>query len=197
MTPGFDRLGIAASQKGRSRPFHWSAWLNTGSDSGLKTRVPRTGQGRLRIRFLQWMLFGVMVLSTTVASAEATNTLAVPAPAPVVPDIGLSFLRVMGALAIVLALFLGGVWLFRNWQRVMIRGGRMPKLNVLEARSLGGRQSIYVVAYEQERFLLASSPNGVNFLSHLPASSETSSLPEGTAAAPSFAQALTQVLKGK
>ena len=38
-------------------------------------------------------------------------------------------------------------------------------MNVLETRSLGGRQAIYVIGYEQERFLIASSPAGVNFLS--------------------------------
>ncbi len=114
--------------------------------------------------------------------------------------------RVVGALALVIAIFLGGVWLFRNWQRLVVQRGRAPKLNVLETRSLGGRQAIYVVAYDQERFLLSSSPNGVNLLSHLPAvdaelpNTVNAVLRGGTVdAGPkiSFAQTLMQMLKTK
>ncbi|HZL41758.1 MAG TPA: flagellar biosynthetic protein FliO [Verrucomicrobiae bacterium] len=112
------------------------------------------------------------------------------------PDAGLSLLRVMGALAVVLAIFLGGVWLFRNWQRLVIQRGRAPKLNVLEVRSLGGRHALYVVGYEEERFLIASSPAGVHLVSQLengvqlPA--QTNSVAES-----SFGQTLSRVLKGK
>ena len=143
-----------------------------------------------------WLFIFLFTLS---AAAQTTNSTAPSAISPALPtpDIGISLLRVMGALALVLGVFLAGVWLFRNWQRLAVRRGRAPKLNVLEIRSLGGRQSIYVVGYEQERFLLASSPAGVNFLTHLPgASNEETSTP---AAKPqmSFSQALAQVLKGK
>ncbi len=129
------------------------------------------------------------------ALAEGTNSLSSPA-ATQWPDVGVSLIRVLGALALVLGIFLGGVWLFRNWQRLALQRGRAPKLNVLEVRSLGGRHALYVVAYEQERFLLASSPNGVNLVSHLQPGEEP---PPGTGAAPqpSFAQALRQTLKGK
>jgi len=129
------------------------------------------------------------------AFAESTNTLANPGLTNSLPDVGLSLVRVLGALALVLAIFLGGVWLFRNWQRLAIRRGHAPKLNVLEVRSLGGRHALYVVAYENERFLLAASPAGVNLVSHLQPGEDT---PPGTGAPqPSFAQALTQTLKGK
>ena len=133
------------------------------------------------------------------AFAETTNSAAAPVinPALSTPDVGASLLRVMGALALVLGLFLAGVWLFRNWQRLTVQRGRAPKLNVLEVRSLGGRQAIYVVGYEQERFLLASSPAGVNFLTHLPsAGNEDESAAEAKPNLP-FSQALARVLKGK
>ena len=133
------------------------------------------------------------------AFAQTTNSAAASSfnPAMPAPDIGASLLRVMGALALVLGIFLAGVWLFRNWQRLAVQRGRAPKLNVLEIRSLGGRQSIYVVGYEQERFLLASSPAGVNFLTHLPsASNEETNATEAKPQMP-FSQALAQVLKGK
>jgi len=130
--------------------------------------------------------------------AETTNSAAASSfsPALSTPDLGMSLLRVTGALALVIGIFLAGVWLLRNWQRLAVRRGRAPKLNVLEIRSLGGRQSIYVVGYEQERFLLASSPAGVNFLTHLPAASGELESAEMKPAIP-FSQALAQVLKGK
>jgi flagellar biogenesis protein FliO len=132
------------------------------------------------------------------AFAQTTNTVATPLVAPTLPDASVSFIRVIGALALVIGLFLGGVWFFKNWQRLAVHRGRAPKLNVLETRSLGGRQAIYVVGYNQERFLIASSPSGVNLLSHLPSATEgeADTNPKGSPA-PSFAQALTQVLKGK
>jgi len=104
-------------------------------------------------------------------------------------------LRVLGALALVIGLFLGGVWLYRNWQRLPSQHGRAPRLNVLETRSLGGRQALYVVGYEQERFLIASSPAGVNLLSHLPGAENEP--PVTATLAPSFAAALAHLLKGK
>jgi len=135
---------------------------------------------------------GLLLLSLN-GAAQSTNPMSLPAP---MPDVGLSLLRVLGALAVVLAVFLGGVWLFRNWQRLVIHRGRSPRLNVLEVRSLGGRHALYVIGYEQERFLVASSPAGVSLVSHL-----QSADPDGPAevnpAAASFAQTLVQTLKGK
>jgi flagellar biogenesis protein FliO len=131
------------------------------------------------------------------AFAETTNAAAV-VMAPNLPDVGASLLRVFGALGLVIGLFLGGVWLFRNWQRLALRrGGNVPRLNVLEVRSLGGRHALYVVGYEQERFLLASSPAGINLLSHLPSADEVAPTSEAPAQSVSFPQALAQMLKGK
>jgi flagellar biogenesis protein FliO len=142
-----------------------------------------------------WMLPFFFALT---ANAQTTNSVAAPLVAPSLPDASVSFIRVIGALALVIGLFLGGVWLFRNWQRLAVQRGHAPKLNILETRSLGGRHAIYVVGYNQERFLISSSPGGVNFLSHLPGTTEAE--PDAIAKnspTPSFAQALTQVLKGK
>lgn len=131
------------------------------------------------------------------AGAE-TNSAAAPLVAPSLPDAGVSFLRVMGALALVIGIFLGGVWLFKNWQRLAIQRGRAPKLNVLESRSIGGRHAIYVVGYEQERFLISSSPGGVNMLSHLPTAAENeTNITVGNPSVPTFTQALAHVLKAK
>jgi flagellar biogenesis protein FliO len=71
-------------------------------------------------------------------------------------------------------------------------------LNILESRSLGARQAVFVVAYEQQRFLVAASPAGVSLLSHLPETDPgtADTLPPAAGRMP-FGQALAQVLKRK
>jgi len=126
--------------------------------------------------------------------AETTNSLAAPA----LPDTTTSLLRVVGALALVIGLFLGGAWLFKNWRQLALPHGQLPKLNILETRSLGARQAIFVVAYEKQRFLVAASPAGVNLVSHLPDAEVVETEAAGKPAGPMpFAQALAQVLKRK
>jgi flagellar biogenesis protein FliO len=134
-------------------------------------------------------------LATGKAVAQTNN----PAPASLpFPDASASLFRVMGALALVLGLFLAGVWLFKNWQRLAIPRSRQPRLNVLETRSLGNRQAVFVVAYDRQRFLVATSAAGVNLLSHLPdADAGEAESVEKTAGPMSFSQALAQVLKRK
>ena len=142
---------------------------------------------------------GVVAASSLLPSAfaQATNSVAaLPVIAPALPEVGPSVLRVLGALALVIGIFLGGVWLFRNWQRIDLQRGNKPKLNIVETRSLGGRQALYVVGYEQGRFLIASSPAGVSLLSHLPDAAVEEASPAGKPSA-AFAQALVQMLKRK
>jgi flagellar biosynthetic protein FliO len=159
------------------------------------TLTPRSST----LRSLYSLSFAILLAAAFSACAETTNTAStlLPPSLPSLPNAGPSLLRVLGALAIVLGLFLAAVWLFRNGRSLAFRRGRAPRLNVIESRSLGGRHAIYVVAYEQQRFLLGSTPAGINLLSHLPAASED---PDGTGDGPaaglSFAQALSQVLRG-
>ena len=141
-----------------------------------------------------WLAATFLMLPS--AFGETTNLVAVPPLAPPLPDLGPSVIRVIGALALVIAIFLGGVWLFRNWQRLTQQRGRVPKLNVLETRSLGGRQALYVIGYEQSRFLITASPAGVNLLSHLPDAGAEEAAAEAKNP-PSFSLALAQMLKGK
>ena len=141
------------------------------------------------------MLFGLVALPTFAQTIGGTNFASLPAGA--VPDAGSSILRVIGALLLVTAIFLGGVWLVRNWQRLAIRKGAAPKLNVLEVKSLGQRQALFVVGYQQQRMLLASSPAGVTLLSHLPGVEENTDEDEAPAPRVSFVDAFQQVLNGK
>jgi flagellar biogenesis protein FliO len=108
----------------------------------------------------------VVLVGTGSASAgiEATP----PAVQLAGPSLFFSLVRVFGALALVFALFLAAIWFFRNWQRLTLARGTAPRLNVLEVKSLGPRHALYVVGYEEQRFLLSSAPGGVALLTSLP-----------------------------
>lgn len=109
---------------------------------------------------------GAAVLQTS-ALAFAAEPAAVAAQPTGTGDLWFALFRMIGALALVLALFAGGLWLARRFP--VLRAGRSaPKLTILEARSLGQRQALYVIAYEQERLLIATSPAGVTLLTQLP-----------------------------
>ena len=126
--------------------------------------------------------------------AQATNTLALHSD---LPAVGLSAIRALGALALVLAVFFGGVWLFRNGQRLAWRKTGVPRLAILESRPLGNRFALYVVGYDQQRMLIGSSPAGINLLSQLPPAAESQSEPIAPAKAASFTQCLQKVLRQK
>jgi flagellar biosynthetic protein FliO len=144
------------------------------------------------------IVWAAVLLPACSYAASSTNIFSTPLTAPSLPDAGPSLLRVLGALALVLGLFLGGAWLVRNGRLSAFGRSRSAKLNVLETRSLGARQAIYVVAYGQERFLIGSTPAGINLLSHLAPTSETEAdIQTQPATNLSFSQALTQVLRGQ
>jgi flagellar biogenesis protein FliO len=162
----------------------------------------RTNSDRLSLRrHLPTVLLGVFVL-TVLAVATVSAQSVLPAKEPVAPElpgsaaVAFSLFRVLGALAIVLAVFFGGLWLFRNWQRVLVRNGRPPRLNILELKSLGQRQALYVVGYERQRMLIASSPAGITMLTNLSASDVNTAEEESTLK-PSFTDALRQAIQRK
>lgn len=146
----------------------------------------------------------VVLLGTLAGHAAETNTSlliggALPAPAPEF-DAGSSVVRLFGALLLVVALFLGGVWLFRNWQKVVQQRRGGTRLDVVEVRSLGNRQSLVVVGYGSQRLLLGATPTGISLLTHLPADeSEPGSEPAPAPAprAPGFVEAFQQVIAGR
>lgn len=143
------------------------------------------GCHRVRAATCGWLLGGAVS-----ALGQTTN---LPA-APPLPDATFSVLRVLGALALVLAVFFAGLWLFRNWQRFVGRTGRAPKLAVLEVKAVGNRHSLYVVGYERQRLLLASSPTGITLVSQLPEAVADQAL---SPSQPGFAETLQHVLNRK
>lgn len=106
-----------------------------------------------------WLAAGVC------AFAQNTNLTVETAP---LPDVSGSVVRVFGALALVLALFLGGVWLFKNWQRFGRFKGRPAKLSVLEVRTMDNRHTLYLIGYQRQRMLVGTSPTSITLISQLP-----------------------------
>lgn len=136
------------------------------------------------------VLAGIGFLASASAASVSTNSL--PLVEPSLPGAWASLLRLFGAMLVVMAIFLAAAWIFRKW---LMQGPatRSPgKLRILEIRPLGHRHALYVVGYEQQRLLLASSPSGVVFLSSLPASD--ASEPPAVPAPNSFLEALRQVI---
>jgi flagellar biogenesis protein FliO len=159
--------------------------------------APQGGFGRVRLGF-RFFVAGIWLLSAWSSGAAQTNTTSGLLSSPALPDAGPSLLRVLGALAVVLGLFLGSVWLFRNGPQIGFRRSRAARLQVLESRSLGGRHSLHVIAYERERFLVASAPGGINLLSSLPpAKEDENDMKELPVAGLNFAEALGRVLRAQ
>jgi flagellar protein FliO/FliZ len=143
-------------------------------------------------KFIRWALVPIGVFGLqALAVAETTNqNSALP-----LPDTGVSVLRVLGALILVLAIFFGAVWLFKNSQRAFGRSKGNSQLHVLEAKSLGNRQTVYVVGYGRQRMLLGSSPTGIALVSQLPEATEVEQAAGPSGA--SFVDALQSVLNRK
>jgi len=139
------------------------------------------------------VLAAASAASTSAGPLLSTNLPPIISP---LPDAGFSVIRVFGALTLVVGLFLGGVWLFKNWQRLTIHRGRPAQLQIVEMKALGGKHALYVVGYQQQRLLLASSPAGVTLVSHLPAADVTEVEPDKISDQ-SFVQVLQQAVQGK
>ena len=169
-----------------------------------RVQYPGPSQDRFPVRRLRGLValgslllfpLAVWPLSAGAAAAAApvSSLPLLPSAAPL-PDAGASVLRLLGALVFVVAVFLVAVWGLRRWQRAGSIGRKGPRLTILDVQSLGGRQALYVVAYDRQRFLVGSSPTGVALLTQLP---EGESEAEGPSAQASFASALHQVLSRK
>jgi flagellar biosynthetic protein FliO len=143
-------------------------------------------------RYLKYAAPIAVLASLSIFGADA------PALKPLTPpstSFGVAFFRMIGSLAFVVAIFFGGAWLFRNMHRFRQTAGPARKLQVLEAKSLGARQAIYVVGFEEQRLLIGSTPQGLTLLTHLP---DGVTQPETERIVPvSFGEALLQALGRK
>jgi len=180
-------------QTGRARRKLW--WWRNGSASRLRRSSASKDEAECKSNLSSLeaasgpVSVGAFLLGTELAFSQKP----LGAGAIRLPDMGFSLLRVFGSLILVLALFLAGIWLFKNWQRLALAKGRTPKLSVLEVKSLGGRHALYLVAYEQQRLLISSSPTGINLLAHLPEADTAEVLQP----LPTFTESLQRVLSSK
>lgn len=131
------------------------------------------------------------------SAAAQTGTNSLPALPASGSSAAVSVFRVIGALCLVFGLLFGGTWLFRNWTRFNPGRSGQRKLHLLEARSLGGRQSVLVIGYDKQRFLIGSTPQGMTLLSHLPEGEEASSPANASIVPVPFTDALMQALGRK
>ena len=77
------------------------------------------------------------------------------------------FMRLLGAMVIVISLLLLGAWWFRKSRLIGLVPAAQANLKIIETRSLASRHALHVVEYGEQRFLIADSPAGTNFLTHL------------------------------
>jgi len=115
-------------------------------------------------RYISLITFLLLLALGSLGSLAAeAQTLKVSAP-----SLGVAIFRMIGSLASVVALIFAGAWFYRNMHRFRQPGAAQRKLHVVEARTLGARQALYVICFEQQRFLVGSSPQGLTLLTHLP-----------------------------
>jgi flagellar biogenesis protein FliO len=141
-------------------------------------------------------IFLIAFLALPVFAAETASAVtAVVAPVSAPPSVGASVFRMIGGLCVVVSLAMIAAWAFKNRERFLTGKIRESKLKVLESRSLGARHSICVVAYDNQRLLLSSSPTGVTMLTHLPdATNEETAAQAQAPTLPSFSEAFMHAL---
>jgi flagellar biogenesis protein FliO len=61
----------------------------------------------------------------------------------------------------------GGLWAFRKWGANKLPGSGGTRLKVEETLALGDRRFVSILKVDEERFLIALSPQGVNLMTRL------------------------------
>ena len=79
-----------------------------------------------------------------------------------------SWVQLLGMLLLVLGLFAAFAWAVKRWRLLPQLRGAQHRLQILEVKSLGQRNSLMVVGYSEQRFLLGASSTGLALLSKLP-----------------------------
>jgi flagellar biogenesis protein FliO len=81
--------------------------------------------------------------------------------------------RALGSVIIVLGLAGGGLWAFRKWGAKRIPGSGGSRLKVEETLSFGDRRHVSILKADDEHFLIALSPQGIQLLARLDGNLET------------------------
>lgn len=75
--------------------------------------------------------------------------------------------RAFGSVILVLGLAGGGLWAFRKWGAKRMPGSGGSRLRVEETLSLGDRRFVSILRADDEKFLIALSPQGITLLSRM------------------------------
>lgn len=97
---------------------------------------------------------------------------------------GPSAFKAFGSVVLVLGLAGGGLWAFRKWGAKRMPGSGGSRIKVEETLSLGDRRFVSILKAEDEKFLVALSPQGITLLARLDNSGD-----------PPFEQALDQQME--
>lgn len=92
--------------------------------------------------------------------------------------------RALGSTLMVVGLAGGGLWAFRRYASKKLPGSGGSRLKVEESLALGDRRFVSILKADDERFLVALTPQGIQLLGRL---ESHASVPETD-----FAQALNQ-----
>ncbi|MFQ5356448.1 MAG: FliO/MopB family protein [Mariprofundaceae bacterium] len=84
-------------------------------------------------------------------------------------DTGLAplFLKSMGGLALVLALFACLVWLAKRLKLPVIPASSNDTLRMVKRLAVSGRHSVMVIEYEGQRWLIGVSPQNIDLLGEI------------------------------
>ena len=114
-------------------------------------------------------LLSLLLASVTMGVQGALTETNPPSPLHSPPgDLLFVMLRLIGGLFLVIAVFLGVVWFFKKSSFFRLYHGAPAQLKILESRSLGYRNTLFVIAYCQHRFLVSVSATGASLLASLP-----------------------------
>ena len=121
-----------------------------------------------------WRLSAVSVLtpSLLVAANEAVaNSGGIQSASIMAEGRGIdleSWVQLAGMLLLVLGLFAAFAWSVKRWRLLPQMRGTQNRLQILETKPLGQRNSIMVVGYGEQRFLIGTNSAGLQMLGQLP-----------------------------
>ena len=75
--------------------------------------------------------------------------------------------RAFGSVVLVLGLAGGGLWAFRKWGAKRMPGSGGARIKVEETLSLGDRRFVSILKADDEKFLIALSPQSITLLARL------------------------------
>ena len=90
-----------------------------------------------------------------------------PTPAVGRDDTGPSVWRALGSVVLVAGLAAGGLWAFKRWGARRLPGAGGTRLKVEETLALGDRRFVAILKADDERFLIAMSPQSLSFMARL------------------------------